>query len=166
MIEDSITTIAAPATASGRAGIAVVRLSGPNSYALAAKITNADFPPRSLERVCFYDNDGEVIDSGLAVFFKGPKSYTGEDVVEMHCHGNPIIVDQIIKVILMYGGLLAEPGEFTKRAFLNGKINLFQAEVDKVETSIARTPTALLEPEPTTKISYLFKILQASQITR
>ncbi len=128
MIEDSITTIAAPATASGRAGIAVVRLSGPNSYALAAKITNADFPPRSLERVCFYDHDGEVIDSGLAVFFKGPKSYTGEDVVEMHCHGNPIIVDQIIKVILMYGGVLAEPGEFTKRAFLNGKINLFQAE--------------------------------------
>ena len=128
MIGCSTTTIAAPATASGRAGIAVVRLSGPQAQSIAAKITKSNLPPRSLELVPFYDHNNEEIDRGLAVFFKGPKSYTGEDVVEIHCHGNPIIVDQIMESALALGAEIAEPGEFTKRAFLNGKLNLFQAE--------------------------------------
>jgi tRNA modification GTPase len=150
MIASSTTTIAAPATASGRAGIAVVRLSGPMAYDIAIKITKSDLPPRSLDMVRFYDLGSEEIDHGLGVFFKGPKSYTGEDVVEIHCHGSPIIVDQIMEVILAYGGVLAEPGEFTKRAFLNGKLNLFQAEavadiIDAATVKASRSALRSLE---------------------
>lgn len=150
MIGYSTTTIAAPATASGRAGIAVVRLSGPKAQSIAAKITKANLPPRSLELVPFYDSNNEEIDRGLAVFFKGPKSYTGEDVVEIHCHGSPIIVDQIMAASISFGAELAEPGEFTKRAFLNGKLNLFQAEavadiIDAATVKASRSALKSLE---------------------
>jgi len=121
-------TIVAPATPSGRGGVAVVRLSGPETKQIQLKLVKKICKPRLATYVCFYDFKGEVIDSGLCLFFEGPASYTGEDVLELHCHGSPTVVDLIVKAALDFGAKLAGPGEFTQRAFLNGKIDLFQAE--------------------------------------
>ena len=80
------------------------------------------------ENVRFKSTDGLVLDNGLVVFFESPHSYTGEDVVEFHCHGNPTIVNLIVEDVVKRGAVIAEPGEFTKTAFLNDKIDLAQAE--------------------------------------
>ena len=89
------------------------------------------------------DGSGVLIDSGLVVFFGAPRSYTGEDVVEIHCHGNPVIVDSIVGASIFFGARVAEPGEFTKRAFLNEKIDLTQAE-SVADLIAAQTTSALV----------------------
>lgn len=154
----STTTIAAPATAFGRAGIAVIRLSGPDAQSIAKKITHLDLKPWLFTRTGFFAPDGESIDHGLAVFFKAPKSYTGEDVVEIHSHGSDIITDQIMAAAIAHGAMLAEPGEFTKRAFLNGKMNLFQAEavadiIDAATVKASRSALRSLEGYFSTEIN-------------
>ena len=119
------TTIVAPATPSGRGGVAVIRISGPYAVVVGRGLCGTLPDSWSLKPCVVSSREGEEIDRGLVVFFRAPKSYTGEDVVEIHCHGSPIIVDLIIKASLDLGACMAEPGEFNKRAFLNNKIDLY-----------------------------------------
>jgi len=121
-------TIAAVATAAGAAGIGVLRLSGPRSRDIGARITGRRLKPRIVHFSTFYDEHGGAIDHGLAVAFAAPRSYTGEDVVELHAHGSPVVLDLLLRRILELGARAARPGEFTERAFLNGKLDLVQAE--------------------------------------
>ncbi len=124
-------TIVAVATAAGVGAIAVIRISGPEAYS----IINNLFPSKELERLASHTihlgllKDGPVvIDEVLLSLFKGPKSYTGEDTIEISCHGSPFIQQQILEACINRGARLARPGEFTQRAFLNGKLDLTQAE--------------------------------------
>jgi len=121
-------TIYAPATAAGRAAVAVVRLSGPGTReALAALAGGVPLPRRATLRP-LQDADGEAIDQALVLFFEGPESYTGEDVAELQVHGGPAVVGALVAALHALGLRLAEPGEFTRRAFENGKLDLAQAE--------------------------------------
>ena len=136
-------TIIAPATAPGRSGVAVIRVSGPLALEIGRTICGEISQPMFLRPCSIKNSDKKTVDQGLVVFFKGPASYTGEDVVEIHCHGNPIIVDLIIKEALVLGARVAEPGEFTKRSFLNDKIDLAQAE-SVADLIAAQTDSAVL----------------------
>tara|TARA_X000000368_G_scaffold416901_1_gene411888 strand:- start:263 stop:1570 length:1308 start_codon:yes stop_codon:yes gene_type:complete len=136
-------TIIAPATAPGRSGVAVIRVSGPLALEIGRTICGEISQPMFLRPCSIKNSDKKTVDRGLVVFFKGPASYTGEDVVEIHCHGNPIIVDLIIKEALVLGARVAEPGEFTKRSFLNDKIDLAQAE-SVADLIAAQTDSAVL----------------------
>src|SRR5258707_7269964 len=120
----------APATAPGRAGIAVVRISGPATRAALAALSCPVPPPRHAARARFVDRaSGEAIDDGLALFFPAPASLTGEDVAELHLHGGRAIIEAVTAVLAAQPGLrLAEPGEFTRRAFEHGKLDLTEAE--------------------------------------
>ena len=117
------TTIVAAATPPGRGGIAIVRLSGPEVPAIAAALLGALPAPRLATRASF-----GAIDSGLALYFPAPHSYTGEHVLELHGHGGPVVVEALIARLLALGARRAQPGEFTQRAYLNGKLDLPQAE--------------------------------------
>ena len=123
-------TIVAPATPPGYGGISVVRTSGSLSTKLSQQICKrrSSFSPRRPTLSSVYNTAGEIIDNAVLTFFEGPHSYTGEDVLEISCHGNPVIVDQIVSAVCSFGARLADPGEFTKRAFLNGRLDLIQAE--------------------------------------
>ncbi|MBA3661337.1 MAG: tRNA uridine-5-carboxymethylaminomethyl(34) synthesis GTPase MnmE [Gammaproteobacteria bacterium] len=121
-------TIVAQATPKGFGGVAIVRVSGPQVKSIATLLTGQPLPPRQATLRTFLAADGETIDTGIALFFPGPQSFTGEDVLELQGHGGPIVVDLIIESVLHAGARLAEPGEFSERAFLNGKIDLAQAE--------------------------------------
>ncbi len=124
--------IVAIATAPGKAGVGVVRISGEGLQELAIAITNKRLQPRKATLVDLRNQDGQIIDSCLAIYFLGPHSFTGEDVLELQCHGGPQLLDLVVRRCLQLGysaGLaIAEPGEFSLRAFLNGKIDLAQAE--------------------------------------
>jgi len=124
-------TIAAVATPPGRGGIGVVRLSGPGALAIAARLITHHGPlePRhaTLTKIAG-DNCGDVVDHVVAIYFPGPASYTGDDVVEVSAHGSPVILNSIVAAAVAHGARLAEPGEFTLRAFLNNRIDLMQAE--------------------------------------
>lgn len=126
-------TIVAPATPHGISGIAVVRLSGPSSITILHKLINNRGLNIAVEHGTavfhkIFDEHSNLIDETVCTYFKMPNSYTSEDIVEISCHGNPIIVERIINTCSNYGARLAEPGEFTRRAFLNGKLDLVQAE--------------------------------------
>ena len=123
-------TIVSQATPLGHSSIAVVRLSGDLSFAIGNKLANSKKPRKHLETVLLpiFDSVGRGIDSGVYTFFKNPASYTGEDVVEISCYGNPVVVRMVLDHSISLGARLAEPGEYTKRAFLNGKMSLSQAE--------------------------------------
>lgn len=121
-------TICAVATPSGRGGISIIRISGPDSVPIAKIITALDPSPRHAHYGPFKARNGEVMDQGICLFFPGPDSFTGEDVVEFHAHGGPVVVDLLLQEILDLGPRLAKPGEFSERAFLNDKIDLAQAE--------------------------------------
>ncbi|MBS0032442.1 tRNA uridine-5-carboxymethylaminomethyl(34) synthesis GTPase MnmE [Chitinophaga sp. 22321] len=124
-------TIVAVATAPGLGAIAVIRLSGPDAY----PICNSLFPAKDLTQQASHTlhfgsivSEGRIIDEVVVSLYKGPRSYTGEDVIEISCHGSPYIQQQIIDATVRSGARLAKPGEFTQRAFLNGKLDLTQAE--------------------------------------
>ena len=123
-------TIVAPATPPGYGGISIVRISGSLSTKLTKQICKrkTSFSHRRPTLSSVYNVVGNIIDDAVFTFFKSPHSYTGEDVLEISCHGNPIIVDQVVSTVCSFGARLADPGEFTKRAFLNGKLDLVQAE--------------------------------------
>jgi tRNA modification GTPase len=121
-------TIAALATAAGASAIAVVRLSGPEARAIAEKVAGHIPAPRHAELCMLRDRAGQEIDRGLVLFFPAPSSYTGEDLVELHCHGSPVVVSWLLETLHAHGARAAEPGEFTQRAFLNDKLDLAQAE--------------------------------------
>lgn len=127
-------TIAAISTPPGRGGIGIIRISGPKSLAIGKRLIDPENPhgvllkDRYLKYAKIRDLEGDLLDEALMVYMKGPKSYTGEDVVEIQAHGSYISMERILKEILKNGAFLAEPGEFTKRAFLNGRMDLSQAE--------------------------------------
>jgi tRNA modification GTPase len=120
--------IAAVATPAGRGGIGIVRISGPDLAAWAEPLLGRPFTPRTAMRATFRDASGATLDDGIALFFPAPRSYTGEDVLELQGHGGPVVVAMILRRALELGARLAEPGEFTRRAFLNGRMDLAQAE--------------------------------------
>ena len=131
-------TIAAIATPQGRGGIGVIRISGPLSKQVLVGLWRSVEKPvdKFLTHRFYYGNIGDI-DRGLAVWFGAPHSYTGEEVVELHCHGGPAILEALLRKCLEQGARLAEPGEFTKRAYLNRKMDLAQAEsvVDLISAS-------------------------------
>lgn len=121
-------TIAAVATAHGHAGIGVIRLSGAQAHAIAGALTGVALRPRRARYCAFLDADGATLDRGLALWFPAPRSYTGEDVVELQGHGNPVLLDAVLARLHQLGARPARPGEFTERAYLEGRIDLAQAE--------------------------------------
>jgi len=121
-------TIVALATPAGVGGIGVVRLSGPRALALAEKIAGPDLPPRRASHRRLRAADGALLDDGIVIAFPGPHSYTGEDVVELQGHGSPVLLQVLLDAALQLGARMARPGEFTERAFLNGRMDLAQAE--------------------------------------
>lgn len=130
-------TICALATAYGQSGIGVIRVTGPLSKSISKKILHQDLQPRYAYYGSFFDNDNNLIDKGVAIAFPGPNSYTGEDVVEFQGHGGVSVIRKLLATIISLDVRVAEPGEFTKRAFLNGKMDLVQAEAvqDLIQSS-------------------------------
>lgn len=120
--------IAAIATAPGRAGIGIVRISGRKLDRFAMSLLGTVPGPRTATRATFRGADKQAIDDGIALFFAAPASYTGEDVLELHGHGGPVVLQMLLRRCVELGARLAEPGEFTRRAFLNDKLDLAQAE--------------------------------------
>ncbi|WP_371264358.1 tRNA uridine-5-carboxymethylaminomethyl(34) synthesis GTPase MnmE [Nautilia sp. PV-1] len=121
-------TIAAIATPNGVGAISIVRLSGDNALDIAKKLTKKNLQPRIATLSKLYDNNNDLIDIGLVIYFKAPNSFTGEDIVEFQCHGGVVVSRLVLETLFNYGARPAMPGEFTKRAFLNGKIDASQAE--------------------------------------
>ncbi len=121
-------TIAAVATPAGRGGIGIVRVSGPKVPAIAQAVIGRLPESRRAEHCYFRDAQGERVDEGVALYFQAPHSYTGDDVLELQGHGGPVVTHAVLGAVLDAGARLAEPGEFTRRAFLNGKLDLAQAE--------------------------------------
>jgi tRNA modification GTPase len=137
-------TIAAIATAAGAGGIGVVRLSGPRAKAIAETICGRRLKPRHAHYARFVDEAGETLDDGIALYFAAPASYTGEDVVELQGHGSPAVLREVLSRCLALGARIARPGEFSERAFLNGKLDLVQAEAvaDLIAAGDARAARA------------------------
>ncbi|GGU48499.1 tRNA modification GTPase MnmE [Pseudomonas laurentiana] len=133
-------TIAAIATAQGRGGVGIVRISGPLASQAGLSIAGRTLTPRYAHYGPFRGDDGHVIDEGLALYFPGPNSFTGEDVLELQGHGGPVVLDMLLQRCLQLGCRLARPGEFSERAFLNDKLDLAQAEAiaDLIEASSAQ----------------------------
>lgn len=142
--------ICALATPPGKGALAIVRLSGKNAHVIAKNITHKQLAPRQASYTNFYSRDGAVLDQGLAIYFQTPASFTGEDVIEFHCHGNPLVTDLLLKTLCSLGVRLANPGEFSLRAFLNNKIDLTQAEaiadlINSTTEQAARTATRSMQ---------------------
>jgi len=153
--EDTIVAIATPA---GRGGIGVVRLSGPDAARIAGTLTTpASFAPRHATLAQIHSADGDAIDQGIVTHFPAPHSYTGEDVVEVSAHGSPVILRAVVAAAQAAGARLANPGEFTLRAYLHGRITLVEAEavadlVDAVTPLQARVAFDQLEGTLTTRL--------------
>ena len=124
----STDTIAAVATPPGRGGVGIIRISGPACVAIGQAVAGQLPQPRHARLTAFLDRGGEVIDEGILLYFPGPHSFTGEDVLELQAHGGPVVMDLLLQRCLELGARLAEPGEFSRRAFLNDKLDLVQAE--------------------------------------
>ena len=142
-------TIAAIATAFGRGGVGIVRTSGPQTRRIAEAILGKCPPPRHAELLPFRDAHGEVLDSGIALFFSQPHSFTGEDVLELQAHGGPVVLDMLLHRVFELGARPARAGEFSERAFLNDKLDLAQAEaiadlIDADSEQAARAATRTL----------------------
>lgn len=133
-------TITAIATAQGRGGVGIVRISGPLASLAGQAITGRSLTPRHAHYGPFRSDDGLVIDEGIALYFPGPNSFTGEDVLELQGHGGPVVLDMLLQRCVQLGCRLARPGEFSERAFLNDKLDLAQAEAiaDLIEASSAQ----------------------------
>lgn len=145
-------TIAAIATAPGRGGVGVIRISGSNLLPFAFALTGKTPRPRYATLADFRAADGSNIDTGLLLYFPNPQSFTGEDVLELQGHGGPVVMQMLLARCLDLGARLAEPGEFSRRAFLNGKMDLAQAEavadlIDAATASAARSAVRSLQGE-------------------
>jgi tRNA modification GTPase len=139
-------TIVAPATPPGRGGIGIVRVSGPATRHIATAMLGAVPPPRHATVAVFSDAEGRAIDAGLALYFPGPQSFTGEDVLELHGHGGPVVMDLLVARAVALGARYARPGEFSERAFHNDKLDLAQAEAiaDLIDAGSAEAARAAL----------------------
>lgn len=137
-------TIAAIATAAGAGGVGVVRISGPHAQTIAETVCAKSLTPRHAHYARFHDERGETLDDGIVLYFKAPASYTGEDVVELQAHGSPAVLRQLLDRCCALGARMARPGEFSERAFLNGKLDLAQAEAvaDLIAAGDARAARA------------------------
>lgn len=145
-------TIVAIATPAGRGGIGIVRLSGPLVGAIAEAMAGGLPPPREARFRRFVDGEGQAIDQGILLYFPAPRSFTGEDVLEMQGHGGPVVLDLLVERAIALGARTAKPGEFSERAFFNGKIDLSQAEaiadlIDSASREAARGAMRSLQGE-------------------
>lgn len=157
-------TIAAIATAPGRGGIGVIRLSGQNLLAFAQALSAKQPPARLATLADFRAADGGLLDSGLLLYFPAPNSFTGEDVLELQGHGGPVVLQMLLARCLDLGARLAEPGEFTRRAYLNGKLDLAQAEavvdlIDAATTTAARSAVRSLHGDFSREVNALLEQL-------
>ena len=157
-------TIAAIASAPGRAGIGIVRVSGPSLAAFTQTLTGKTPLPRQARLTQFLAADGSAIDTGITVLYQAPASYTGEDVLELQAHGSPVVLRLLLERCLELGARLAEPGEFTRRAFLNDKLDLAQAEavadlIDATTSAAARSAMRSLSGEFSREIHALVDAL-------
>lgn len=158
--QTTIDTITARATPLGKGSVAIVRISGPQVKNIMSELLTCQLIPRSAMYLPFFAQDGTIIDKGLAIFFSQPHSFTGEDVLELQGHGGPIVVDLLLERILQLGARLARPGEFSERAFLNGKMDLAQAEavadlIDASSKQAARSALRSLQGEFSNEINAL-----------
>ncbi|MDE1349965.1 tRNA uridine-5-carboxymethylaminomethyl(34) synthesis GTPase MnmE [Vibrio aestuarianus] len=144
----STDTIVAQATAPGRGGVGIIRVSGPQAAQVALEVTGKTLKPRYAEYLPFKHQDGSELDQGIALYFPNPHSFTGEDVLELQGHGGPVVMDMLIKRILAISGVrAARPGEFSERAFLNDKMDLTQAEAiaDLIDASSEEAAKSALQ---------------------
>ncbi|WP_114934352.1 tRNA uridine-5-carboxymethylaminomethyl(34) synthesis GTPase MnmE [Haemophilus influenzae] len=154
-------TIVAQATAPGRGGIGILRVSGPLATKVAQAILGKCPKPRMADYLPFKDADGTILDQGIALYFKSPNSFTGEDVLELQGHGGQVVLDLLLKRILQIDGIrLARPGEFSEQAFLNDKLDLAQAEaiadlIDATSEQAARSALKSLQGEFSKKVNEL-----------
>ena len=142
----STTTIVAIATPPGRGGIGIVRISGSDTPQIARALLGQLPAPRHATFTTFRDAHGAALDQGLALYFPAPHSFTGEHVLELHGHGGPVVMDLLLQAVIAYGARIARPGEFSERAFVNGKLDLAQAEAvaDLIESASAEAARAAL----------------------
>ncbi|CAH9019958.1 tRNA uridine-5-carboxymethylaminomethyl(34) synthesis GTPase MnmE [Candidatus Nitrosacidococcus sp. I8] len=153
-------TIAAIATPAGRGGISIVRVSGSLCFKIAKQVTKQNLKPRYANFCNFYSYNREIIDQGIALYFPAPQSFTGEDTLEFHTHGSPIITDNLLDSLFHFGARFARPGEFSERAFLNDKIDLSQAEaiadlIESTSLQAARNALSSLQGEFSKRINLL-----------
>ncbi|WGW00381.1 tRNA uridine-5-carboxymethylaminomethyl(34) synthesis GTPase MnmE [Vibrio sp. YMD68] len=154
-------TIVAQATAPGRGGVGIIRVSGPLATQVALEVTGKALKPRYAEYLAFKAENGAELDQGIALFFPNPHSFTGEDVLELQGHGGPVVMDMLIKRILLIPGVrAAKPGEFSERAFLNDKMDLTQAEaiadlIDASSEEAAKSALQSLQGEFSNRINTL-----------
>lgn len=157
-------TIAAQATAPGRGGVGIIRVSGPDALRVAEEVLRIEPKPRFAHYGPFYDADGAVLDEGIALYFPNPNSFTGEDVLELQGHGGPVILDMLLKRIVALGIRLANPGEFSERAFLNDKMDLAQAEaiadlIDSTSEQAARSALRSMQGAFSNRVNELVESL-------
>lgn len=154
-------TIVAQATPPGKGGVGIVRVSGPDAKAIAERLLGACPKPRFAQFTDFKNAQDEVLDQGIALFFAGPNSFTGEDVLELQGHGGPVVIDMLIKEVLRHPNVrMARPGEFSERAFMNDKLDLAQAEaiadlIDTTSEQAARMALQSLQGEFSHRIDVL-----------
>lgn len=157
-------TIAAIATAPGRGGIGIIRLSGGQALSIGTQLTNQSLKPRTAAFCTFIGRDKDALDTGLCLYFPGPNSFTGEDVVELQGHGGPVILDMLLRACFELGARQARPGEFSERAYLNDKIDLAQAEaiadlIDSTTEQAARNASRSLQGEFSRKVNDLVTLV-------
>ena len=166
---NKVETICALASAIGQSSIGVVRISGPLSKIVANKLLKIELKPRHAYYGSFYDKGNNKIDKGVSIYFPGPNSYTGEDVIEFQGHGGMSVLRKLLETTTFFGARLAEPGEFTKRAFLNGKMDLVQAEAvqDLIQSSSEQSALSAvrsLTGEFSEKINHLLADLTSLRV--
>ncbi len=169
MTEPARDTIAAIATAPGAGGVGIVRLSGPASRAIAEHLCARALRPRHAHHVRFTAEDGEAIDDGIALLFIAPASYTGEDVVELQAHGSPAVLQELVTRCVALGARRARPGEFSERAFLEGRLDLTQAEavadlIAAADVRAARAARRALDGEFSRRVDALADELLAIRV--
>ncbi len=162
-------TIVAAATAAGRGAVAIVRVSGPQTGSIARAMLGALPPPRLATVAAFRGADGQAIDHGLALYFPAPQSYTGEDLLELQGHGGPVVPEALLARALELGARRAQPGEFTQRAYLNGKLDLAQAEavadlIDAASGAAARAALRSLQGEFSSRVLALNATLEELRV--
>ena len=162
-------TIAAIATARGNGPVGIIRLSGPDSLSIAQTLSESELSPRYAHYRSFLGDEGQTIDSGLAIYFPGPNSFTGEDVVEIQGHGGHVVLHTLLSRCIDFGARQARPGEFSERSFINGKIDLIQAEAiadliaaeTEIAAKLASAPLSGAFSSLVTDLSYQLNELRA-----
>ncbi len=163
-MEQSNDTIAAIATPPGQGGVGIIRVSGPKTKQIAHAVLGQCLAPRQAHYLPFKDTNNTVLDEGIALFFQAPNSFTGEDVLELQGHGGPVVLDMLLSNVVELGARLAQPGEFSQRAFLNDKLDLAQAEaiadlIDSSSIEAARSALRSLQGEFSQRIHRLLEAM-------